>query len=83
MSVKFKSKLENLKIGKIWKTVTNLLIYEFLFLFYIKKSQFNYTLPEWTKTIFPEPLLTVVKQNIILPTYTLALKRLRAGINNL
>lgn len=33
----------------------------------------------WTRRIFPEPLLTVVKKNVELPTYTNILKRLKVG----
>ncbi|VVC34466.1 Histidine phosphatase superfamily,Histidine phosphatase superfamily, clade-2,Histidine acid [Cinara cedri] len=63
-----------LEMGKNAVTSTTLL-FDVLFV----ETTFNYTLPKWTKSIYPEPLLTVVKQNIELPTHTLALKRLRGG----
>ncbi|KAL4120516.1 hypothetical protein QTP88_013189 [Uroleucon formosanum] len=40
---------------------------------------FNYTLPKWTKSIFFDTLLTIVKENAELEAHTNTLKRLKTG----
>lgn len=39
----------------------------------------NFTLPEWTKTVYPEPLKTLAQWSFALPAYTPMLRRLKGG----
>ncbi|KAJ1528663.1 hypothetical protein ONE63_007057 [Megalurothrips usitatus] len=39
----------------------------------------NFTLPEWTKTVYPEPLKTLAQWSFALPAYTPELRRLKGG----
>ncbi|XP_025418525.1 lysosomal acid phosphatase-like isoform X2 [Sipha flava] len=43
------------------------------------ESKFNYTLPDWTKRIFPEPLTTIAIKNYELSTHNNIMKRLKCG----
>lgn len=65
----------NLEMDKKTVIQSTTLLYDAL----LVESQFNYTLPKWTKSIFPEPLLTIVKRNEELPTHTNTMKRLKVG----
>lgn len=38
------------------------------------------TLPEWTKTVYPEPLRTLAQWSFALPAYTPELRRLKGGM---
>ncbi|CAH1732158.1 prostatic acid phosphatase isoform X1 [Aphis gossypii] len=44
------------------------------------ETQFNYTLPNWTNSVFPEKLREVSELAFLLPTYTPLLKKLSCGV---
>ncbi|XKL68273.1 hypothetical protein PGB90_003764 [Kerria lacca] len=56
-------------------------IYDCLFI----QNSHNFTLPKWTKKVFPEPLRTVSSFHFILDVFTTEMKRLRTGplLNNM
>eukprot|EP00102_Acyrthosiphon_pisum_P024233 XP_016661443.1 PREDICTED: prostatic acid phosphatase-like isoform X1 [Acyrthosiphon pisum] len=74
-ALKYMEKNSNLEMGKKTVIKSTTLLYDAL----LVESQFNYILPKWTKSIFPEPLLTIAKENEELATHTNTLKRLKTG----
>ncbi|KAL3280836.1 hypothetical protein HHI36_004067 [Cryptolaemus montrouzieri] len=50
-------------------------LYDTLFI----ESLYNYTLPDWTKEVYPEPLLTCSKQSFAFRTSTPKLAKFRVG----
>ncbi|XP_025425537.1 prostatic acid phosphatase-like isoform X2 [Sipha flava] len=44
------------------------------------ETQFNYTLPNWTSTIFPQKLKEVAEFSFLMPTSTPLLKKLSCGV---
>ncbi|XP_054267924.1 prostatic acid phosphatase-like [Macrosteles quadrilineatus] len=44
------------------------------------ETLYNFSIPEWTKSIFPHPMAEASKYSFVLPTWTKKLARLKSGL---
>jgi len=70
-------KIVNENAGELVTTIERLAwVYNTLWI----ENLYNFTLPEWTKPIFPEPLAEASKYSFALPTWNKKLARLKTGL---